>query len=467
MGRKKVLIVVDVQNCFINGGSLGGAQTESLEQIKEILELMKENDHIYLTRDYHPNNHMSLRNTDELRYVNLTNVFPNHCRNRNATCPKRPMEAKAIDDIKKTKDNEETGLWNFIVPALKDNKLWNDDAMVSTKKSTKYEYNNEKKPIIGTDLSYLYFDESVDKKYKEYQNAIDKLIYDPKKQYTIGLKQPSMINKVFNANQYNNNEPSLESINYNINGIPFLTNKKMYELTKGEYCDYESYSAFNYHLKIDYDNSNNVVSSQLPFDKKYSTGLWENIIKNVIDSNTNSELTITVCGLVGNICVMNTIHHGILTWNNLYRDRYPYVKINFVYSFIGTRFLPDVPPFSLSKTNYQNIDEINNNNIADNFIKDFEKLTNKNLVEYLNSDAHKDNIKLYYIMKDVNKLYALENVIEVERNINTGSTFNKIKNTILKELVSKNVTKSQTGGNYYEKYLKYKNKYLSLKNELQ
>jgi hypothetical protein len=264
MAPKKVLIVVDVQNCFISGGSLGGAQTESLAQINEILKLMKENDHIYLTRDYHPNNHMSLRNTDELRYVNLNNVFPNHCRNRNATCPKRPIKAEAIDDIKKTKDSDETGLWNFIVPGLKDNKLWNDKAMVTTEESKKYIYNGEK-PIIGTDLSYLYFASTINKnEYDIYQKAIDKLIYDKNKQYTIGLIK----------GDNNKPEPSLKSINYKISGIDVgNTGKKMYELTKGEYCDYESYSAFNYHLKFSYDGTN-VVSTQLPFNKENSTGLW-------------------------------------------------------------------------------------------------------------------------------------------------------------------------------------------------
>jgi nicotinamidase-related amidase len=463
---KKVLIVVDVQNCFINGGSLGDAQTDSIEQIKEILKLMKENDHIYLTRDYHPNNHMSLRNTDESRYVNFTNVFPNHCRNRNANCPKRDDIIKKInkDDNKSKANNEVPGPWT-------------DNAMVSIEESKKYTYNGKEHPIIGTDLSYLYFASTINE-YKEYQEAIDQLISDPNKQYTIGLIKGNNTKP----------EPSLESINYKISGIDVgTTGKKMYELTKGEYCDYESYSAFNYHLKFDYDASNNdVVSKPLPFDTKYSTGLWENIIEKVIDKDTNSELTITVCGLVGNICVMNTVHNGIVTWDKLYSKQYPKVKINFVYSFSGTRFLPGAA-FNLKKTNYQEKNEINEL-IVSHFIDDFEILDKSN---QLNSYTENfiNNIKLTYRVN--NEFYKIENkqlkildkinlnsqkslkdqVLKSEKKVSsslTAETKSSLAKRVLLTNSSKSVSPKQTkGGNYYEKYLKYKNKYLSLKNALQ
>ena len=58
-----ILIVVDVQNCFIAGGSLGIDKDkikESYTQIKEIEELIDTTEHIYFTRDFHPLNHSSL-----------------------------------------------------------------------------------------------------------------------------------------------------------------------------------------------------------------------------------------------------------------------------------------------------------------------------------------------------------------------------------------------------------------------
>ena len=58
-----ILIVVDVQNCFIAGGTLGIDKDkikESYTQIKEIEELIDTTEHIYFTRDFHPLNHSSL-----------------------------------------------------------------------------------------------------------------------------------------------------------------------------------------------------------------------------------------------------------------------------------------------------------------------------------------------------------------------------------------------------------------------
>ena len=69
MSKLKVLIVVDVQNCFITGGSMGG-DLANLDMMQEIADLIKKNDYnvVVFTRDSHPINHKSF------------GIFPNHCR---------------------------------------------------------------------------------------------------------------------------------------------------------------------------------------------------------------------------------------------------------------------------------------------------------------------------------------------------------------------------------------------------
>ena len=206
----------------------------------------------------------------------------------------------------------------------------------------------------------------------------------------------------------------------------------MYQLTKGEFCNYESYSAFNYHQEFTYVNGE-VKSSQIKesTDPKYSTGLWENILQNVI-GNDNKKLTlnITVCGLVGNICVMNTVHHGIAIWNAQYKNKYKNVKVNFIYSFPGTLFLAGPPPFNLPKANYQILKEIIDADIINNLYTDF-------------------NI----IVKELGERVTLNYKIGAQL-IDMNATVKKPNSPTL------------YGGTYYDKYLKYKQKYLELKNNI-
>jgi nicotinamidase-related amidase len=404
-----VLLVIDVQNCFISGGSLGSDPSQleiSKKQMREILELMRDNDHIYFTRDYHPINHMSLESTAENRKINYATIFPNHCRNKNSTCPKRPgfNITSVINNVSRA-----VGQTNFT------------DKEITSKPDTRNIGTRMEWPIIGTDLSYLYLvvDNEEPNKYTSYVNGIVKLVEDghkPKPQHTIGL-----INY-----KENNKEPDLKNINYNgITGIPIDgTTKKIYQLTKGEFCDYESYSAFNYHLHFTYDTKKNVVSAPLNLEKKYSTGLWENILGNITNNDTNSTKTvnITVCGLVGNICVMNSVHNGIALWKKFYKNEYPNVTVNFIYSFPGTLFLPN-SVFNLTEAVYQDLDKIEEN-IIGNIEKDFEKV--------VGSIESTDRVTLKF--KIIDKFYDI-----------------KLK---------------QTGGSYYNKYLKYKQKYLKLRNQL-
>ena len=100
--------------------------------------------------------------------------------------------------------------------------------------------------------------------------------------------------------------------------------KKFIQLVKGQLCNYESYSAFNYHLRIVPGNNNNQKKTfkseyiTKEYDdsgkiSKLSTGLFEYILK---CEKTNIE--ITVCGLVGDVCVLYTVIEGLIMWNKYY-----------------------------------------------------------------------------------------------------------------------------------------------------
>jgi nicotinamidase/pyrazinamidase len=70
----RVLIVVDVQKDFLPGGALG--VTDGFAVLPEIVKLKDESyDHVALTRDYHPENHISF--SDNPKFEDKS--WPPHC----------------------------------------------------------------------------------------------------------------------------------------------------------------------------------------------------------------------------------------------------------------------------------------------------------------------------------------------------------------------------------------------------
>lgn len=298
----KVLIIVDVQNCFIMKGSLG-IEAADMSMMKEIESLVKEGkyDMIVFTRDSHPPNHTSFT------------IYPDHCRDvSKPRCPK---------DIAK-KD-----------PTIKD--------QLQTPKTVGQlinisDPNISNKPVIGTNLSYLY-----------YLTDIHQLVFTPHYE----------IKKMDHDNSILDNSVAKRSINrtsvHNIHGQPTIVH-----LLKGEYCDADAYSAFNYHIK--YDPITN-AEIELPTCLTYSTGLAEIIFDNLNKSNDKSCINIDICGLAGNICVMHTFVHGLALFKQILTKKScesPHVilnnksfsfigcdpanlsvKLNYLY-LKGTRFLP-------------------------------------------------------------------------------------------------------------------------------
>ena len=125
-----------------------------------------------------------------------------------------------------------------------------------------------------------------------------------------------------------------------------------------------SYSAFNYNTAIlqdvtdtligidAYDENKlepNINRLQRYYEKHistnitYSTGLWEFII-NSINGAEHNLLNITVCGLFGDRSVIDTVVHGIHTWQTFYKESNKHIgNVVFNYDISGTLFSTNYP----------------------------------------------------------------------------------------------------------------------------
>ncbi len=86
----KVLVVVDLQNCFIQGGSLGSQDIKNLNKYIELVEgidkQITENkyDLVVFSKDSHPLNHSSLSDILSPEH----GIYTYHCRDRKNNCKK-------------------------------------------------------------------------------------------------------------------------------------------------------------------------------------------------------------------------------------------------------------------------------------------------------------------------------------------------------------------------------------------
>jgi nicotinamidase-related amidase len=392
----KVLVVVDLQNCFIQGGSLGSMVIKDLkkyiELVKEIDLKISENNYdlVVFSKDSHPLNHSSLFDKTIAQY----GVYIYHCRNSTNNCikdkntymssvgkdkirdilcdNKNITEKKNFYDIKEQYKDGEYNFYNkqfkqtftdllvaegnkaMVTEVMNDiNFDINNDNIITLENLIKKYIDDPNleedskmylEGILDTDIYKNLNVQGLDLNYLFYNTTTLKdIIYalNTNNDSEIGIKGNIGIgnNKKFiNINDTPNYDDKVYNVDNIIEYKP--NNKTKYiTITKGQYCDYESYSAFNYHIKIKkehlktksiiydvfkkYDNSLNVLE-KLPAEKKYSTGLFEYILKDFKKQNhgntSKQNIEIDVCGLVTNICVINTVHQGIAMWEKVYKS---------------------------------------------------------------------------------------------------------------------------------------------------
>ena len=346
-----VLVVVDFQNGFIKGGSFGGHGNLkdlefSVKQAKDIEKLIDANKTIIFTRDFHPINHLSIAVNKKVR-ANYSATWPSHCLNTKSICPrhKNALINKGVNNGESYGINNPGSLENrkfitigeYLAKPEYQNALKN----ISNLKANKFVNSVRsylEQPIIGTNISFLMY-------MTKYASEVLSL-----SSHNAPIGIPTETNK--------SGGPNFALINENA----FILNsagKKFVQLTKGQLCRYESYSAFNYHWHIklnrtlaegrsakEANNKNNGLATYKSeyITKKYadrhelnqlSTGLFEFIL-----STTKNKINITVCGLVGEVCVINSVVEGLMMWRKYYQTlpKYARKKVIFNYSLKGTLF---------------------------------------------------------------------------------------------------------------------------------
>jgi nicotinamidase-related amidase len=321
-----VLVVIDVQNCFMfhndgmtagKGGTfLNAGEEASREIVSELETLVDDKTHVVFSRDFHPVNHISLEGYEGRQINPDKGVWPKHCRNKSVRCGARiGSEGPSVDDGSPLPNNVVNTTTGELVKPSGEEVPTGDEYL----------------PVIGTELSYMFFK--------------SEKLRGPVKELT--LKNRIGENKIGLNDTMNESIPEMKETPPDSERTPNSDqpplDKKYITLTKGERCDKEAYSAFNYHIVYDSSKPSDPVKSNIkPDDATNSTGLWEWILKN---RDGKKEITITVCGLVGNVCVMHSLLQGIALWNNVY-SKLPEnegVKVKFVYSLKGTRFAEGVP----------------------------------------------------------------------------------------------------------------------------
>jgi nicotinamidase-related amidase len=335
----KVLVIVDVQNCFMynpeitkTGLNLEDENKNDLSEdmMKELEVLHADSEFIVFSRDFHPLNHISLEGDEEREAFNPFGVWPVHCRNRSIKCESResaPAEPPA--------PVETPAPLNNLVEIKTGKLIRTDDPEYDTLKSNK----NDFLEVIGTEISYEFFKSNI------FREPVRKLIRG-NRDGTLKIGLTSTKRELTEDGEI----PPLTVVSSTTQGVPntdagaglYESNSKKYiSITKGEYCNKEAYSAFNYHIEYDTRSPSNPVNNPIEPSKENSTGLWEWILANKGD---NTEIIITVCGLVGNVCVMHTLLQGIALWNKIFSGENPDITVKFVYSLCGTRFAPAVTP---------------------------------------------------------------------------------------------------------------------------
>jgi nicotinamidase-related amidase len=252
----KVLIAVDVQNCFIHGGSLGAPLAEkedsvdyksasdykggeaSIQQAKDIFQLMKGKDVVVITRDSHPNNHKS--------FGVQGGIYPEHCR-------------KSKVSIKPKFEDIEGGAT----------------------------FNGQL--IAGPDPAV----------------AFDMVAESPEDKALLAKIKNCDMNIGLTNSRSNLANP--EEAKYECIGRPSGSGPIFIDVRKGEFPTMDAYSAFMYH--VTYPDGMNSGKNDGPVNPKLSTRLLEVLLSTAVNPE-NKPLDISVCGLVGNICVMYTVSYG-------------------------------------------------------------------------------------------------------------------------------------------------------------
>lgn len=333
-GSMNVNLVIDVQNCFMFGGSFKtsnayGPKTGSVEsdinldlgQTGEILALIAlKPGYTVMTRDFHPYGHSSIISSGKPETP--PNTWTSHCVDRNSVCLRGDI-GDADEYLIKT-PADKTLLRDYIAPTRFKDRL------------VKPEYGEI--PIVGNEVSSMYY----------INNRVFTPIIEQIRAASLGPKiqllhtnlaggGTALISAVSGTTRHRTEEPDSKHIR-NVAPVPFV------QLLKGQYCSYDANSAFNYHSHYTRGGDGKIVMSAVPVEERYTTGLFEYIIAALAIENAKGTpitvLNINVCGNVGNVCVIHTILQGLVMLRKVYSGAFAGVSVQFNFFMTGTRFAP-------------------------------------------------------------------------------------------------------------------------------
>ena len=281
-----ILIVVDVQNCFLSSMGTLGWQSKNPENTQSVLEkyILKlkqyidnssKYDMIIYTKDTHPEHHLS------------HGTLVPHCVS-DKICEKN----KEIAQKSYEKSFFNTGLGINYNDALK-----RDTEKINTTFKTKIIKKTIGRELISNLESHTY----------DYKITFDK--YDQK-------SDPTKIQELSTKTYF-----SIHKNEKSKNKKPIIV-----RLNKGELCNFDAYSAFMYHVYYEngtekdlfmcYNDNKPLINSLNVDVSNLSTGLKE-FLENLVEKQyPEATLHFDVCGVVTNICVVSTCVGGCYTLNN-------------------------------------------------------------------------------------------------------------------------------------------------------
>jgi nicotinamidase-related amidase len=371
----------------------------SSEMVKKIVELDKKSNITIFTRDMHPINHISFEGDESRPSEPAKGYWPHHCRTSKTCNPRLDDNDQPFKDKQGNTRKPDKSVQTIET-------IFNNERIKELFEEQFKDYNitdeYKKLPIKGNQLSYFFY-------FTKLADTVKKLNALEKTKVISLIEEenvkPSEEENVKPSEEIQNLEPGYDQLNYkNIEPI----NGKYYSLWKGERCNYESYSAFNYHLKYEKtDDEKNkksmwiwdgaqhpiAIEKENNFDAtkgeyKYSTGLFEFII-DYLEKNPNiTTVNFNICGLVGDVCVMHTAIQGSLLYENIYKDKFPGVNCNFNVELSATAFLG---PSGFKKTFQGYYKDVPDGHIVDGISGSGKEAV---LQEY--KKFYEDDTKVYY-----------------------------------------------------------------------
>jgi hypothetical protein len=482
------LIVVDVQNGFIAGGSLGPTiknkrHLKQADLIKMLYHINKDSYKVVCwSKDFHPDDHSS--------FLDNNGIYPSHCRD-----PKLKSTYQTIQDVLNDKARGN----------------YND----------KYTFVNKDRQVIGVDISYLFngLNRNLSHIFDNFSNTHDEILrkLDPFYYPVNGTEEARQsfldmhIRKDLDTRKFIIPSEIKNSASWlRLNDPLFVV------LLKGQLRELDSNSPFIEHLEL---------NNQIAYNKDNLLGTWLSIALGFLfnldprppfldninrvsndqaldysvsayDTNINHgnvpRVVLDVCGLVTNICVAQTVIQGIIAWLKRYSLCIPQIGFNvFIDLSVPLKMEFQKSPVNFYKPYNDEYDEqfpLNNidkkrdtnenNETTDNLIDFYrnalQSAINLNKISETEMQKIKDNVIINIILAGFGPIKF--DMALLQHDISTTAPGNVEQGNVGQGNVGQG-NSGQKGGSahnstcncnqcsatYRKKYLKYKKKYLEYK----